>query len=929
MLIKKVSIFLIGFYFFTCISAQGLGLNPQNIDWNVITIGETNIIYDKQVELKAQRIAAMIEFMDENNRRSIGEKEKGFDLVLRHYTAIPNGYVNLAPFRSEYFLTPPESPFLGTVQWYELLAIHEYRHNLQFMNGNKGISRVGSFLFGENGQLLLNFMAVPNWFFEGDAVISETALTGAGRGRTPSFTQGMRTLVYEDRKYSYGKIRNGSFKDFVPNHYPYGYMMLSHIRNTRGNDVTKDIFADAVSYEGVIYPFSRSMKKRTGLGTRGMYKEAIRTYGQEWLAMQERIETTPAARLTEEKTRVISYRFPKTNESGDLYAVRTSFKKTAEITKVELDGETKVVAIGRSLNSYYDIHEEDFVWAEFTNDSRRVNLEYSDIVYFSEGKKYRITNKKRYFSPSFSEEGTSVFVTEIAENGHSKLVKLSLGSGKVQSSHDFGNTSHLMRPVVISDNEIAYIIQSNSLLWLEKINWETGEKTKLTEKTEHVMDGLSYRDGYLYFSASFSGVENIYRTETTRQTDIQQLTSVKIAAATPFLDAKGDLYYTEFSSRGRYISRTSIDMLSRSIKNIRIEKPVDMSWMDNIAETAEGGSILDKIESKEYESTPYKGFFKGLSLHSYLINPLPDAYSFTVYMNNALDDKQLVVGVSKLVSLNEIGASADLRIGKFYPVIDMGFDTRRLAQSIDGDIETLREFAPGLNVFVPLSKNLGLYTYSSQVGLDSRYKIQREIKLNSNDIENRSFFSGELSAAGSFRRINAVQNMRSRFGGDLTISYGLGLIGDGESQLNAEGRLFLPGVLKNHSLLVSGGFQQLSVTRNLFVNSFDFPRGYLQRGIGIQDQIRKFEIEYAFPLLYPDLDIAGIVYFKRIKANLFWENARIGRDQPRTFRSTGFEILFDNTYFNIAPITLGFYIGTSKFQNRTNFILGPQAVFVL
>ena len=42
-------------------------------------------------------------------------------------------------------------------------------------------------LFGENGRALANAAAIPDWFFEGDAVYNETLMSTQGRGRLPYF----------------------------------------------------------------------------------------------------------------------------------------------------------------------------------------------------------------------------------------------------------------------------------------------------------------------------------------------------------------------------------------------------------------------------------------------------------------------------------------------------------------------------------------------------------------------------------------------------------------------------------------------------------------------------------------------------------------------------------------------------------------------
>jgi hypothetical protein len=150
------------------------------------------------------------------------------DLILNNQGIISNGYVTLSPFRSEFYTTPMQDGFsLGTKPWLDLLSVHEYRHALQYSNMNQGYTRLAHWLFGDTGWGTMMTITTPGWFFEGDAVAAETALTDQGRGRMPSFLQQSKSILLNDREYSYMKARNGSLRDRVPDEYELGYLLCS------------------------------------------------------------------------------------------------------------------------------------------------------------------------------------------------------------------------------------------------------------------------------------------------------------------------------------------------------------------------------------------------------------------------------------------------------------------------------------------------------------------------------------------------------------------------------------------------------------------------------------------------------------------------------------------------------------------------------
>ncbi len=62
-----------------------------------------------------------------------------------------NGWIQLAPRKGEFFLTPPENTLLSNNSWVELLAFHEYRHVIQFENTRQGMISLLSLFSGDLG----------------------------------------------------------------------------------------------------------------------------------------------------------------------------------------------------------------------------------------------------------------------------------------------------------------------------------------------------------------------------------------------------------------------------------------------------------------------------------------------------------------------------------------------------------------------------------------------------------------------------------------------------------------------------------------------------------------------------------------------------------------------------------------------------------
>ena len=200
--------------------SQEFGGTPPSQSWKQISTDTARIVFPAGLDSTAQRIASVVHRLAANKPVSLGDKLQKINIVLQHQTTIGNGYVGLGPFRSEFYLTPVTDNFReGSISWADQLALHEYRHVQQFNNFRYGLSNLMYYLFGEEGFALAINASIPDWFYEGDAVYQETVLTNQGRGRLSQFLNAYPSLWQAGKNYSWMKLRNGSLKDYVPNHY--------------------------------------------------------------------------------------------------------------------------------------------------------------------------------------------------------------------------------------------------------------------------------------------------------------------------------------------------------------------------------------------------------------------------------------------------------------------------------------------------------------------------------------------------------------------------------------------------------------------------------------------------------------------------------------------------------------------------------------
>ena len=211
-----------------------LDQNPASLPWYRLQTPHFRVLYPAGFEKPAQRTAHRLESLYEPIGASLNRNPRPISVLLQNQTTNSNGFVTLFPRRSEFFAVSPQDPaLLGTYDWLDLLAVHEYRHVVQNEKALQHYGKVLYTLLGNNG-LFFPLVTVPDWFAEGDAVSTETLFSTSGRGRIPNFDLGMRANLLAGRQFSYQKSVCGSFLDNVPNHYVLGYFMTTQVKLTSG-----------------------------------------------------------------------------------------------------------------------------------------------------------------------------------------------------------------------------------------------------------------------------------------------------------------------------------------------------------------------------------------------------------------------------------------------------------------------------------------------------------------------------------------------------------------------------------------------------------------------------------------------------------------------------------------------------------------------
>ena len=894
--------------------SQTFGGNASSIKWKQINTPASRVIFPAGLDSVATRVTNIISFIKGPTENTIGSTSKKINLVLQNQTTISNAYVGLGPFRSEFFLTPDQNSFeLGSLPWPDQLTIHEFRHVQQFNNFNVGLSKLMHILFGEEGQALANNAAIPNWFYEGDAVFNETNLSKQGRGALPSFFDGYRALWKEQKNYSWMKLRNGSFKNFIPDHYPLGYMLVAYGRQKYGDQFWEKVTQDAAAYKSLFYPFQHAIKKYSGINYVTFRNDALNFFKKQF-----NDPSYPSKRGS-----YVDEQYPVFDENGSLIYIKSGYRQIPEFVIRKGDIDFKLRTQDYSLDKYFSYRNGKIVYASYRPDIRWGYRDYSDLrlLDVTNGNQQMLTSHTKYFSPDISNDGQKIIAVNEPSNGKYNLDLLDANDGKLISS--IPNTDQLFYTYPKfygADKIISAVRNSEGKMSLAEIDLSDNKTEFLLPFTFNVIGfPLIVRDT-IYFSYSYLKNDELFAF-TVADKKIWRLQIENSNGLGKYHVAVNNLnvVWSAFSAEGYRLQEiTKSDLKFVEIDTGNLQKNTLNFGISALNNT--NSNLLYKVPDHSFAVTKYSKSFKLFNFHSIEPTVSDPQYTLSLISENILNTLQSSVSFTYDRSEKFKQVGFDATYAALFPYLSAGvnyaFDRKAF---FHGNQIYFDQFEPygGFNIPLNLSKGRS-FTF---LNFGSQYVYnQSEFKGSYKDtLSNNSYSYNSNFLSFSHQVQQARQQIFPRFAQSISFSYKTALTHYDGYQFVTNGNIYFPGFLKTHSLVFNGAYlRKDSVGQVNFSSGFPFSRGY---GSVNLYEMYKWGINYHLPLFYPDAGFANIVYLLRVTANLFYDDTHVkdfyrnGTLFQADFRSTGTEINFDTKWWNEVKLSFGF---------RYSYLLDPD-----
>ncbi len=460
------------------------GDDPGFKRWYSIESENYRIIYPRGLDSLARVYAREMERF----RRPVGltsgylpgEYTRGkMPVVLHAYNSMSNGSVAWAPKRMDAY-TLPQVYGAEATPWVSQLAVHESRHISQMQFGLSHAQRPFNWFFGEMWNGLTAGIYTDISLLEGDAVIAETELTRAGRGRKADFLNYYMVCFDQGDLRDYDQWRYGSQRNYTPNHYALGYLSYGGLRWLYDRDDYMAEYLDYASRHPIRFDVREVIARHTtGKNFVNSFPAVRDSLTAAWKAKADlRAPYMPMEQVT--RTPKMPTDYEETVIAGNgLYAVKHGYADNYQLVRIGLpeDGaETQEDVYGISAKDggedgreSKDMFPEKFIthfgsytgalqhspvtgriyWSESVPDARWTLKYTSRIRSVAENGRQpkNLTYGKWMYNPAPSEEYAHIAAVESRPEGGSRLTIINAVSGKPEISFDAPDSLQIVETV--------------------------------------------------------------------------------------------------------------------------------------------------------------------------------------------------------------------------------------------------------------------------------------------------------------------------------------------------------------------------------------------------------------------------------------------------------------------------------------------------
>lgn len=382
------------------------GADGPGMKWNAIRTDGASLIYPDTLSAVAVRTLFYIRHIEPDISHGFRHGPLRLPFVMHPRNFQSNGLVMFLPKRVEFLTTPAVDSY--SMPWLKQLAAHEYRHAVQYNNLDRGVIRVLSYLLGEQGSTA-GLLFMPLWAIEGDAVLSETAMSSFGRGLQPSFSMGYRAMgrVGRDRADT-RYLRNpdkwfcGSYRDYIPDHYELGYQMSAYAYDRFGENIWDKVGRFAVRNPYVFATTRVGMQKYYDTNVNTLFRDTFDALERRWAALPPTMDSAEALTQLPEGN-YTTYQWPLPLADGGVLALKTDFDRSTRFVRIDpRTGEERTICHTGAVSSRAAVGGGRVWWSEYRRSTLFDQRVASQLCYMdlTDGKPHFVAGVRNALYPT-------------------------------------------------------------------------------------------------------------------------------------------------------------------------------------------------------------------------------------------------------------------------------------------------------------------------------------------------------------------------------------------------------------------------------------------------------------------------------------------------------------------------------------------------
>lgn len=912
------------------------GQDPASLKWRQINTENFQIIYPDYYEEQAQKLAGIMEVVYQKGGTTLHYKPHKISIILHTQTVKSNGLVAWAPKRAEFYTIPHQGNYAQ--DWIEQLAIHEFRHVVQIDKVNSEIPKIIKILLGQQGTALIFGAYLPWWFIEGDAVVAETAFSNSGRGRFPSFLVEHRAIAVEKGNYKYDKAYNSSFKDYVPNHYQLGYYLVGSARVRYGSELWNAALDRVGTKPLSLAPFNIALKKRIGLTKVKLYNSVFDSLQTIWKQEDAKYKTQSISVLSPKNKTYTEYRYNHWLNESTVVSYKTSLNEIPSFVIIQKGGnEIRITRPGTIFNESVNYRDNWIVWSEQIPDPRWQHSGRSLIrIYNIENRTIKkVVPEYTALAPSISPDKEHIVTVESDFSSNYYLSVYQISDGKLRSRFQTEKNNYFFSPDWINNNELVFVVLTDSGKRLARLNLITGEWEILLNKDIGEIKNLKVSEGDVYFVSSISGKDELYKFGLGNE-KLTHIYEPRFGLESPDIWAQnGQIIASDYTANGyRLIAFNEKDIKTEVVQDFDKK---DFKMAEELAKQESGIYDFSVADTSSYSSRKYRKTAHLINFHSwapaaidienYDINP-----GISILSQNKLGTAELNFGYKWKVDEKAGDFYGIYSFKGWYPYIDVEVNSGKSASKyiiieqtkdqhgtvIQQDTVIKRytwnktDFTT--NVRIPFNFSRKKFTRFLQPEVRYNYTFYKHDSSTPEHIFNGNYQS--LSYRLYYQQLlkQSYQDVFPNFGFIADFVYRHSPSGDADLGYLAlaQSYIYLPGLLANHGIRLYAGVQDKNSLT--FAESIRYPRGW---GKINTTRAYSYAFDYKLPLFYPEWSIGSLIYLKRIKSSIFADYAELKGNiynggivvgEFKTYiDSYGVELTGDANFLRFyAPVEIGF-----------------------